>query len=157
MYVPMWLNMPLPLTVEDRMYQAIPADSSGYFSAQSRKEAFRKYYEKSGNVWRLKKQPHFEERDPIWNMLEEGGYDISKAEWKAGRDLKDIELSFVITPPNAFSRKAVLTSLVLLSTSGNKEIDEAVLYGFKRGTYFNNTSAPVEGRFVYRFGSGPLR
>ncbi len=44
-----------------------------------------------------------------------------------------------------------LRGVEILQSSGDPEIDAAVLYGFKRASFWNKSGDTIQGRFVYRF------
>lgn len=152
LYVPIYLYMPLPAQVDDSIYRAIPADSGGYYSAAARKEAFRAFYTQSGSVWVLKGNVPYDSRAFLWLMLQDAGYDPARADFKVGKNLQPVRLDFVVAPAAPGTRPA-LVYLDLVSSSGSKEIDDAVIYGFRQASFFNNTGTAVSGHFSYDFGS----
>jgi len=153
LYVPIWLYMPLPSRIDDSTYQAIPADAGGFYTASARKEAFRGYYSQSGAVWTLKSKVPYDARAFLWLMLQDAGYDPAHADFKAGANLRPVSIDFVVGPASPGSKPA-LVYVDLVSSSGSKEIDEAVLYGFRQATFFNNTGTSVSGHFTYDFNGG---
>ncbi|HTX73105.1 MAG TPA: hypothetical protein VMC79_09795 [Rectinemataceae bacterium] len=153
LYVPIWLYMPLPHQVSDAIYQAIPADAGGYYTASARKDAFRQYYSQSGGVWTQKPSVPYDARAFIWLMLQDAGVDPSRAEFKQQQNLKPVAIDFVVGP----GPKPALVYVDLVSSSGSKEIDDAVLYGFRQATFFNNTGTSVSGHFTYDFNAAPTK
>jgi TolA protein len=137
-YVEIYRYMPLPMKIDDKIYQYITA-----------KETFRAYYQQSGSEWRLKSQVPVKQRENIWYMLEQAGYDASTADFKTLRKLSPVVLEFTLSPLT--KGKVELLDLRLVSSSGSSEVDEAVIYGFRLSTYKNGTGAAVAGRFVYEF------
>jgi outer membrane biosynthesis protein TonB len=139
MYEPIWMYMPLPLRIDSSINVNIAA-----------KATFSKYYDISGPVWQLISQPPIAERNGYWNALVEGGgYDASAADYKTGRKLSPIVLEFAVGPVT--KNRAELVDVRLVSSSGSPEIDQAVLYGFKRAAFYNQTKYAVGGKFVYEF------
>ncbi|HET7839679.1 MAG TPA: hypothetical protein VFL04_07960, partial [Rectinemataceae bacterium] len=153
LYAPVYMFMPPPQAISDEMYNRIPAQANGYYSAEERKRAFRDYYARTGDTWRLKKTVPLNQRNPLWEILQDAGYDPATADFKAGRQLKPVVLDFVIAPASP-GKRPELVDLQLVSSSGYAEIDEAVMYGFRQATYFNNTGNAISGRFTYGFDQG---
>jgi hypothetical protein len=138
MYVPIYLYMPLPTTIDDSIYRNVPT-----------KETFKAYYKQSGNQWVLKSQVPLAQRGQFWKMLEDAGLDASNADFKAGRKLSPVTLEFALGPVNR--NRVELIDVRIVSSSGSSEIDEAVVYGFKQSTFYNKTGVAVGGRFTYEF------
>jgi hypothetical protein len=82
-------------------------------------------------------------------MLEAGGYDASNADYKTARRLQPVILEFAVGPEAGIKSK--LVGIRLLSSSGSSEIDEAVIYGFRRASFFNKTGNEISGKFIYSF------
>lgn len=139
LYVPIYLFMPLPQSVDDAIFQRIGA-----------KEAFKKIYEQSGSAWRLKAQVPLSQRGDYWRVLEDAGYDPANADYKLGKKLKPVTLEFAVGPIMK-GANAELVDVRLVSSSGSSEIDEAVVYGFKQSAFFNKTGNAVSGKFVHSF------
>jgi len=138
LYVDIYRFLPLPATVDESIYLKIAA-----------KETFRSYYESAGSGWKLKAQPPVAERDNVWNMLEDAGYDASKADFRNGAKLSPVVLEFVVGP--LAKNKVELVDVRIVSSSGSPEIDEAIVYGFRQASFFNKTGNAVSGKFVYSF------
>jgi outer membrane biosynthesis protein TonB len=139
LYVPIYLFMPLPQSVDDAIFQRIGA-----------KDTFKKIYEQSGSSWTLKAQVPLAQRGDYWRVLEDAGYDPAKADYKAGRKLKPVSLEFAVAS-NTKGGNVELIDVRLVSSSGSSEIDEAVVYGFKQSAFFNKTGNAVSGKFVHSF------
>ncbi len=152
LYAPIFMFMPLPQAISGEMYNNIPAQSPGY-SAEERKKAFRDYYARTDDTWRLRKIVPVSQRNPIWEILQDAGYDPSNADFKIGRHLSPVVFDFVIGPAPD-TKQPELVDLQLVSSSGYADIDEAVIYGFRHSSYFNNTGNAISGRFAYRFDEG---
>jgi hypothetical protein len=140
-YVPIYLYMPLPLTIEESIYRNIQA-----------KETFRSVYQQSDSGWQLKAQVPLKQRGEFWTMLEAAGYDASKADFKTANKLKPVVLEFVVGPP--VKNKVELVDVSLLSSSGSSEVDEAAIYGFRQASFFNQMGNAISGKFIYSFTSG---
>lgn len=153
LYVPIWTFMPPPKTVEDRVYNAIPGD--GFRTADEQKLRFQNYYEFSSGLWRLKQDVPLDSRQPIWLMLEGSakkgsGFNLSRADYKVGRSLSDVQIRFRVGPSQGNSPPN-LEAAELVQSSGDPEIDAAVMYGFRRASFSNDSDKSVTGRFAYRF------
>jgi len=149
LYVPIYLSMPLPEVVPASLFNAIPPEivppNTLIASAESRKRAFLNYYSWNGKEYRLTNPVPLEIRDKLWEMLEDAGYNVEKADYKAGRSLNAVVIGFSIT------KDRQLKGVDILQSSGDSDIDAAVLYGFKRASFWNKSGDTIQGRFVYRF------
>ncbi len=149
LYVPIYLSMPLPEVVPASLFNAIPPEivppNTLIASAESRKRAFLNYYSWNGKEYRLTNPVPLEIRDKLWEMLEDAGYNVEKADYKAGRSLNPVVIGFSIT------KDRQLKGVDILQSSGDSDIDAAVLYGFKRASFWNKSGDTIQGRFVYRF------
>ena len=74
----------------------------------------------------------------------------SKAEYKIGKDLKPVVLTFQVGPPQG-DRPPDLISVTVSSSSGYAELDEAVVFGFRQAAFFNDGKDLVTGKFTYWF------
>jgi outer membrane biosynthesis protein TonB len=83
-------------------------------------------------------------------MLEDAGYDVKNAEYKAGKHLRSVEILFKVSSPGTAGMPR-LEDVLIESSSGYSDIDAAVLYGFKKAEFSNSGSNSVSGRFTYRF------
>jgi hypothetical protein len=148
LYVPIWTFLPLPKTVENRIYDAIPGD--GFRTSVEQKARFRNHYEFESGIWKLKQNAPLDQRQGIWLILEGGKYELSRADYKTGRALSPIQIRFKVGPAQG-NRPPVLESVELVESSGDPEIDAAVLFGFRRASFSNDSDRSVTGRFTYRF------
>jgi TonB family protein len=148
-YSPVYYSFPLPRTVPASIYNAIPnlvqPPNTIIYTAQARKKAFTIYYEFDGSAYRLKNEVPLDQREPLWQILEEAGYDAADADYKQGRTLMPVVIGFTVTRDNQ------LRGVEVLQSSGDPEVDKSVLYGFKRAAFWNKTGETVPGRFTYRF------
>ncbi|MEI6877170.1 MAG: energy transducer TonB, partial [Spirochaetota bacterium] len=141
LYVPIYLYMPLPRSIDASVAGKVPAE---------RRENFFRFYSRSGDTWALSRDVPVAERDDLWMSLEEGGYDFSKADYLDGGRLKPLTLSFVVTQAVGRSQPR-LEAVTVTSSSGDPQVDEAVVYGFRRASFFNATDGTISGTFTYRF------
>jgi outer membrane biosynthesis protein TonB len=139
LYVPIYLFMPLPQSIDDSVFQAI-----------NQKETFKRIYQQSGATWTLKSPVPLQQRGDYWRMLEDGGYDPKSADYKIGKKLKPVTLEFAVGPIVKGSNSE-LVDVRLVQSSGSSEIDEAVIYGFRQSAFFNKTGNAVSGKFVHSF------
>ena len=148
LYTPIYLSLPPPRQVSASIYNAIPDQISPpnivINSAQARKKAFLLYYEFDGSGYRLKADVPVEQRDRLWDILEDAGYDIVNADFKK-EGLSPVVIGFTVT------RDKQVKGVEVLQSSGDPAIDKAVLYGFKQAAFWNKTGETVPGRFTYRF------
>lgn len=149
LYVPIYLGMPLPSRVPAEIFNQIRDEkippNTVIYSAEARKRAFLNYYVKSGDEYVLKNPVPLDVREKLWEMLEDAGYNAELADYKAGRNLSPVVIGFSIT------KDRQLRGVELLQSSGDPDIDAAVLYGFKRASFWNKSGDTIQGRFVYRF------
>jgi hypothetical protein len=141
LYVPIYLYLPLPRSVGASVVGRIPAEY---------RSAFFKLYASSGDSWVMRRETAIPERDEIWLALEKGGYDFSTADYLAGGSLKPVVLSFVVTPGTG-GTKSQLEAVTVSSSSGDPQVDAAVVYGFGRASFFNATDGTISGTFTYQF------
>lgn len=141
LYVPIYLYMPLPRSIDASVAGKVPAEH---------RENFFRFYSRSGETWALSRDVPVAERDDLWMSLEEGGYDFSKADYLDGGRLKPLTLSFVVTQAVGRTQPR-LEAVNVTSSSGDPQVDEAVVYGFRRASFFNATDGTISGTFTYRF------
>ncbi len=148
-YVPIYRSMPLPRELPASILSKIPSQiippNTVMYSAEARQRAFRSFYELSGGVWKLKAPVALDQREPLWDIIEDAGYDATLADYKTGRNLTPIVISFTVT------KDLKLKNVELLQSSGDPVVDESVVYGFKRASFWNKTGDVVTGKFTYRF------
>jgi TonB family protein len=148
-YVPIYSNMPLPREVPAGIFENIPdliqPPSTVIHSARARKQAFLAYYEYADGVYRMKNEVPLDQREPLWQILEDAKYSADQADYKQGRSLMPVVIGFSVTRDNQ------LRGVEILQSSGDPEIDRSVVYGFKRAAFWNKTGETVPGRFTYRF------
>ena len=82
LYVPIWTFMPLPKTVDNRVYDKIPGD--GFRTAvPSERNRFRGWYEYSSGSWKLKDGRSHGSAAAALADAGGGGYDIARADYKS--------------------------------------------------------------------------
>lgn len=153
MYEPIYLYMPLPIEVPNALFQLIPDRGGLPGTAEQRKAEFKGLYELTGGtLWRLKggRQPAYELRPAVWAMLEDAGYDIRNADYKMGRSLRPVEILFKVSVYKT-SGGVRLEDVHLERSCGYGDIDDAVLYAFRKAGFTNSGDKSITGRFVYRF------
>jgi len=151
--IPLYLFMPLPFELPDSLYSAIPDKFGLPGTAAERKADFARVYEKTtAGSWRLRgsRQPDYNLRIIIWPILEDAKYDLTRAEYKDGKNLRPVEVKFTILPN---SQGSALADITLNRSSGYGDIDEAILGGLRHPlTKFSNDSEnKVSGTYTYRF------
>jgi len=151
-YVPIWLFLPVPNEVPASVYEKIPDALGLTGTAEARRELFAKFYRQTDGKWLLKnwKQPDYENRKSIWVMLEEANFDINNPDFKQGNQFRPVVILFKVSAPGA-DGKTKLEAVHLEVGSGNSDIDNDVLYGFKKAEFSNSGSSSISGRFTYRF------
>lgn len=152
LFVPIYLYMPLPLVVPDSVYKAITASPDGFISRENRQLQFRSHYELAGDRWRQSKADvPYKDRPGLWAVLESGGFDLSLADYKRGNSLRPVILDFELNPYDQVTRSVSLKSVEIRSGSGDRQVDDAVVYGFRQGSYSNGSGKVVRATFTYRF------
>ncbi|MCE1196994.1 energy transducer TonB [bacterium] len=146
-YVPIYYSLPLPQQVPASVYNAIPdlvqPPNTVIYSAQARKRAFSLYYEFDGASYRLKSDVPVDKREPLWEILDDAGFDFAVANFWKEKNLMPVVIGFTVT------RDKQVKGVEVLQSSGDSDIDKAVLYGFKRAVLWNKTGETVPGRFRY--------
>lgn len=153
LYVPISLVLPIPFEVPAAIFDAIPDLFGLPGTAAQRQATFKSYYKQLTNgTWQLKnlKQPKYDERMPIWTMLEDAHYDLKNADYKDGKSLRPIVILFKVSAPGP-DGNPTLEDVLVESSSGYSDIDDAVLYGFKKAEFSNSGDKSIQGRFTYRF------
>jgi hypothetical protein len=150
LYVPIYLYMPLPTSLSDRLVHRIPPSSDGFQTARARQENLEVWYHPTVGGWRLRVQPPLDQRPALWIALQDAGYDVGKAEYKTVRTLAPVTLHFTLSSAKA-GRPPELLDVTLVSSSGDAEVDRAVVYGFRMSAFANGTGQDAQGVFTYDF------
>lgn len=154
LWTPIYLYMPLP----NRLSQILLAQASGDpdlgISPEDDRRLLLQYYRKTTTGEMELKSPvvPLKERPDIWIALERMGYDLSRAEYKELLP-SPVEIHFTVSPShsNNGGSQVDLVDLTIEKSSGYEHIDQAVLYGLTRSSYYNDSERELKGRFVYRF------
>lgn len=150
--VPIYFYMPLPQVLPFAFPDRFTNDLDGFVTKESRMLFFSRYYRKAGSSWQLIKPVlALDERPGLWALLENAGYDPSQADYKKLRTLGPVTIDFELGPFNAETRRVPLLSVELKTSSGDKDVDNAVLYAFRQASYSNSGKDKVKARFTYRF------
>ncbi len=152
-WIPIYMYMPLPQFLDRFFFDSIVGDDElsnrpGTRTVESKQKFLLDYYELLGDEYYLKNLPPKDTRPTIWSYLEDGEYDLDKAEYKEGKTLRPVIITFEVT---AGDDKISITGAQVSRSSGFPEIDEAVLYGFLKASFYNSSEESVKGRFTYRF------
>ena len=149
LYAPVYYSLPLPKTVPASVYESIPdmviPPNTVIYTSVARKKAFSAFYEYVDGLYRMKNDIPLDQREPLWQILEDAGYEAANADYKQGRTLMPVIIGFIVTKDNQ------LKGVEVLQSSGDPEVDRSVMYGFKRAAFWNKTGETVPGRFTYRF------
>lgn len=148
-YFPISQFMPLPETVSIDIFSLIEGDVTGFGDSSYNRSFFKKYYSDRGSYYSLNGDVPLQNRPDLWAILDKAGYNLDDADYKKDRRLKPVIISFEINSNSGGVNS--IKSAEIVSSSGDREIDEAVLYGFKQSTYSNSTDQSVKGRFKYSF------
>lgn len=151
LYIPIYRYMPVPMYVDSRVADKLLDPASGSFvPLAERTRLFREAYVKEGEDWRLKAPLPLPRREPLWTILEEAGYVVARADYKAGKALSPVVLVFTVTPGVGYANPS-LTDVKITQSCGYSDIDEAVLYGFRQAVFSSSAKTPATGKFTYRF------
>jgi len=139
-WIPIYMYMPLPQYIKKNVINSVKgddeiADKPGSRTAEYKKDFLKNYYKLIGDEYYLYNIPAKEERPQIWSILEDGNYNIKNAEYKKGRNLRDVTITFTIS---AVENEAMIEDAQINRSSGYGEIDEAVLYGFLKASFYNS-------------------
>lgn len=144
-FVPVADYLPLPLTLGSEVSARIRKDPEALAFLE-------RYYKGTGSEpFTIKSRVDPGLRPKIWAALLEKGYDPKKVEYRQPpAKLGPITIKFTIEASIAGAAPR-LSGIKLGSSSGNAEVDEAVLYGFQSSGFYNNTDRAMQGTFTYRF------
>lgn len=148
-YFPICDFMPLPSVISEDIYNNINGDITGFGEEGFNKTYFDKYYYKNNEQYILKYDVAYIDRPDLWAILKEAQYDIFYPEYKEKNNLKEVKISFEVRSNTNGSNS--LKNIQIVTSSGNKDIDNAVKYGFKQSTYNNDTDLDIKGEFIYQF------
>ena len=150
LWIPISLYMPLPVNIDASVIDNVRGDSLN--SADDNRRRLLRYYSEhptSDGYFLPEPDVPLDERPGLWNLLDtKTDYDISQAEYKDGRYLRSVVISFTVNPD---TNRLENVELMKDGSSGYSDIDEAVLYGFQASQYYNSTDRKIKGRFTYKF------
>jgi outer membrane biosynthesis protein TonB len=144
-WTPVWLFMPLPASIDPGLIKRIQAN--GLYSAEERRDLLRQAYPDGVT---LKNDTSLVQRPALWEILESSGYDVANADYKRGKTLNPVIITFELGVPQGESNPA-LQNVQLQQSSGSRAVDDAVLYAFQRSTFANGTGQTAQGRYTYNF------
>ncbi len=138
-----YLYMPLPPFIGEDLFNRVQGMS--YSPEISRQQLIQRYYSPVNREYVLQEAPPVDDLRAIWSYLIDAGYDYANADYKAGGYLRPVIITFSLSP------EAELLNLKISQSSGNAEVDNAVLEGFQEASFYNSTDKEINGRFTYRF------
>lgn len=144
-WTPVWLFMPLPSKLDAGLIGRVQKNS--LYTAQELKELLRQAYPDGVT---LQNDPGLAGRPAIWAILEQAGYPVADADYKRGKNLRPVIISFELGLPGPDANPRLL-KVNLDQPSGNPAVDEAVLYAFQRSTFANGTGQTAQGKYTYSF------
>lgn len=152
-WIPIYMYMPVPQYVDKYTFDSIKSDEElenrpGYRTAEDKRKNLLQYYELTGDEYYLFNPPSEDERPQIWSILEDGSYDLKHAEYKRDKALRSVVLTFTV---NRDKEETFISEVLINRSSGYGEIDDAVVYGFLKASFYNSSDLSVKGRFTYRF------
>jgi len=148
-YWPVYLFMPLPQRIDAALLNKIPA--TDLYSVDERKALLLQSYKRSGSELVLSGTVDLPVRPALWQILEAAGYDVSNADYKRGKNLQPVVISFKLGTPPGGDGNPPLSEIRLEQSSGSQPVDDAVLYAFQLSTFANGTGQVVQGRYTYDF------
>ena len=146
-WTPVWLFMPLPAQLDAGLIKRIQA--KGLYSADERRDLLRQAYP---DGVALKNDTSLGLRPALWEILESSGYDVANADYKKGRNLLPVIITFELGVPQGEGNPAI-QNVQLQQSSGSRAVDDAVIYAFQRSTFANGTGQVAQGRYTYNFES----
>jgi hypothetical protein len=156
-YWPVYLFMPLPPKLDPGILgrvgpsKQLSGDGTPIYSAEERRTLLLQAYSKTADGLTLTSDREIGARPGIWLILEDAGYDVANADYKKGKPLQPVVLTFKLGIPKGPSDNPELTDVHLDQSSGNGAVDEAVLYAFQKSTFANGTGQVAQGRYTYDF------
>ncbi len=150
-YWPVYLFMPLPTRIEAAILGRIKA--TDLYSIDERRDLLLQFYNKTSEGLSLGSDPGLAVRPALWEILEEAGYDVANAEYKRGRNLTPVVITFKLGTPRMPGENPPLLEAKVEQGSGSNPVDEAVFYAFQKSTFANGTGLVAQGRYTYDFSS----
>ncbi len=144
-WTPVWLFMPLPAHIDAGLLTRV--QKNALYTAQERRDLLRQAYPDGVT---LQNDPGVAGRPALWAILDSAGYPVDDADYKKGKNLNPVVITFELGVPG-YDANPQLLNVTLAQSSGNKAVDEAVLYAFQRSTFANGTGQTAQGRYTYNF------
>jgi TonB family protein len=138
-----YLYMPLPKFISMDLFNQMEGDS--YSPGTSRQDFILKYYVNLNEELALQYEPVTDDVRAVWDYLIDAGYDYQNADYKSDGFLRPVILSFSISP------EGDLLNVEVQKSSGNSDVDQAVVEGFENAAFYNSVDREINGRFTYRF------
>lgn len=148
-YWPVYLFMPLPAKLDGGLLARVVGNN--LYTAEERRSLLLQFYTRGTEGLSLTTDPGLPVRPAIWSILEGAGYDVGNADYKRNNVLTPVVISFRIGTPKSPTDNPDLLEVKLESSSGNKAVDDAVLYAFQKSTFANGSGQIAEGRYTYDF------
>jgi len=148
---PPFLYMPLPARLDPALLNRIGADK--LYSADERRALLLQFYDKGEGSLTLTQDPGISLRPALWAILEAAGYDLANADYKKGRELRPVVITFRLGVPGGSGSNPELSGVQVAQSSGNPAVDEAVVYAFRQAVFANGTGQVAQGRYTYDFGT----
>lgn len=153
LWTPIYLYMPLPSQLDQSLLDQSPGDPGLGITPQDDRSLILNFYKRSAGQLELKAPVELDFRPEVWIVLERMGYDLAQAEYKIARVLTPVEINFTIgvVQDDHGGFRTMLAQSEIVKSSGYDDIDQAILYGFSRSAYYNDSERELKGRFIYRF------
>lgn len=148
-YWPVYLFMPLPAKVDASLLNRIRA--TDLYSIEERRNLLLQFFAKAPDGLTLIADPGLAIRPALWEILEGAGYDVANADYKKGKTLKPVVITFQLGVPKGAGDNPALLEVKLEQSSGVGSVDEAVLYAFQKSSFANGTGQQAQGRYTYDF------
>ena len=148
-YWPVYLFMPLPRRLDAGLLAKVLANN--LYSADERRSLLLQFYKKGPDGLVLTSDPGLPVRPALWEILETAGYDVANADYKKGKNLTPVVITFELGVPASPTDNPQLLQVHLDQSSGSGPVDDAVLYAFQKSTFANGTGQVAQGRYTYDF------
>jgi len=140
-----FLYMPLPRTISAQLMARVTGPS--YRIGMTRQDLIKQYYREVNGEFFYETEPLTGDVQAVWDYLITAGYNYKNADYKSDGYLRPVVITFTISG----DPRPVLLDVKLITSSGNPEVDRAVLEGFQSATFSNSSNRNIKGRFTYRF------
>jgi hypothetical protein len=149
--VPFYYSLPLPQDVPASFFDRIPdlvATQAGVVeTSQSRQRTFLSLYRYEGSEYRLKSGGKEDQylRDKVWKILDDSGYDLTRDNYTRGRSFLPVVIQYMVT------KDKQLKNVQIAQSSGDPEIDQGVMNGFMRSSFWNKSGETNIGQITFHF------